>query len=611
MKRVVFLVLVGAAVSARAITCTWDGTTGDWSDGGKWTNGVPTNGDFAVIGGGTVTLAQATESLAALTMTGGTLLFTNWSTKLSAVTVSINTGTVTHAGHSDTNGADGWSLDSRVWIACSNLTVLGKGKIDVVGMGYLGGTGTAASSYASGYGPGGVASYGGGTHGGYGGNNTSALYGVVSAPTNPGSGGASSTTVPSEGAKGGGVVTIEADGTVMVNGSITASGEAGNGYGGAGAAGGSIWITCRSIVGTGSVSAAGGNGKINAVVGAGGGGGRIAVDYNGSAQQQASVPGITFSVAGGTSAGVLNVSGWQFGDLGTLWFTDNQFLKGNLAHKGQWLSPAASGAWSLDTLVISNGWLRFPASGGVLTVTNDVLVTGSGTGLDLGGNTFRTIPVVGQSYKPVNYLFSAPASHELRVGGALTLTNSANMRVYSGVTNGAADYGVLVSVTGAFSLAAGCTTYLYSHWTNGGSPRLEMRDMNLASGAGVNADGGGFGGDVPYGPGGVWARIADKNAGGYHGRRGWVWGNRREEPARSDRRFNIRELQCPCPAGQRRRIGRRRQPGNGGVRWRLRSSCGSGNGQRQRNHQRKRTEWCFTLWGRRVGRWNMDHLQPF
>ncbi|MBI4722890.1 MAG: hypothetical protein HY769_07865, partial [Candidatus Stahlbacteria bacterium] len=73
------------------------------------------------------------------------------------------------------------------------------------------------------------------------------------------------------------------DGTVTINGTVSADGEAGYGasdYTGGGGSGGSIWVIANSIAGSGTITANGGNGadQINAD-GGGGAGGRVHIKY--------------------------------------------------------------------------------------------------------------------------------------------------------------------------------------------------------------------------------------------------------------------------------------------------------------------------------------------
>ena len=91
------LILLMAGITLHAETTTWDGTDGDWSNGAKWNNGVPEANDDVVVNSGTLTLSSAPPALTSYTQGGGTLSFTNWTTKLEATTITLNAGTVTRA----------------------------------------------------------------------------------------------------------------------------------------------------------------------------------------------------------------------------------------------------------------------------------------------------------------------------------------------------------------------------------------------------------------------------------------------------------------------------------------------------------------------------------
>jgi hypothetical protein len=102
-----------------------------------------------------------------------------------------------------------------------------------------------------------------------------------------------------------------------------------------------------------------------------------------------------------------------------------------------------------------------------VTVTNNILITTSG-GLGLSG------------------------ASQLSCGGNLTMTNTAALYVYSGLTNNPTTPGALVSVGGQVLVTTNCWIYPYSHPTNGGSALFRMGSMTIAGGGGFNADGGGF-----------------------------------------------------------------------------------------------------------------------
>ncbi len=161
----------------------------------------------------------------------------------------------------------------------SNLVIAAGGQINANGSGYAGGA-AAQRGYGTGGGDAGAGGgAGGGGHGGRGGKGNVGAGGeandATNAPTQPGSGGGGYSS--ELGGNGGGLVTVQASGTVSIDGTVTANGATctGTGYGGGGAGGG-IYISCTNFGGssTGRLSAAGGNSE---QYGGGGAGGRIAV----------------------------------------------------------------------------------------------------------------------------------------------------------------------------------------------------------------------------------------------------------------------------------------------------------------------------------------------
>jgi hypothetical protein len=150
------------------------------------------------------------------------------------------------------------------------------------GKGYGPGGGWSRTSSARG----GGAGYGGaGGPGSYSGCAGGVAYGDSNAPAWPGSGGGGGIDV-SYGGKGGGAIWIEApQGSVTLQGTLTADGQAGGTqYDAGGGSGGGIYITCWTFKGhsTAALRARGGRGASryvapNWLAGGCGGGGRIAV----------------------------------------------------------------------------------------------------------------------------------------------------------------------------------------------------------------------------------------------------------------------------------------------------------------------------------------------
>ena len=146
----------------------------------------------------------------------------------------------------------------RLNLSVRNLTVEGGGRVNADYLGY-------GPSYGPGRG-GDAYTVTGGTYAGVGAFNTNATYGSAVAPTNLGSGGSWNydTTY------GGGAIKLTVLETLLLNGTISASGGNGNSGGGAG---GSVWLDTGTLAGTGMIRAVAGTAP------AGGGGGRIAIGY--------------------------------------------------------------------------------------------------------------------------------------------------------------------------------------------------------------------------------------------------------------------------------------------------------------------------------------------
>lgn len=186
------------------------------------------------------------------------------------------------------------------------------GMVDLVGVGYAGGTSRNGSGPGFGAGATGFCdSTGGGAgHGGKGGNagtrNNSAggiTYDSLSEPVDLGSGGGAagdpgcSNTVA--GGWGGGALIANVAGTLTLNGSINANGQNG-GTGAGGGSGGTVNIRAGQYAGSGSVSADGGTSAGSG--GGGGGGGRLALRGCGVAAVPYSVSGAVPPGSGGAGA---------------------------------------------------------------------------------------------------------------------------------------------------------------------------------------------------------------------------------------------------------------------------------------------------------------------
>ncbi|MBI2441384.1 MAG: hypothetical protein HYV35_08445 [Lentisphaerae bacterium] len=473
-----------AALPARATTYNWKAsTTGDWSVAANWVEGfVPTNGDDAVItnSGVSVILSSASSNLSSLTLSR-TLTFTNWDTYLLATNVSIlSNGLMTCVGLFTNN-----AMSNRVYIICTNITIAAGGSISVDSRGYAGGYN------AAGNGPGAGAQYCAASHGGRGGmyqaSSPGAIYGLTNAPAFPGSGGGG--WVSTTGGAGGGAIRIQANGTVTVDGTISADGQGTTEVATGAGSGGSIFITMRLLAGNGVMRARGGRASSGGAGAGCGGGGRIAVIYDTATQSTSAVPGIVFSVAG-------NYGGVTAGDsdAGTLFFSDNSFLQETFVHSGEWWVDGFTN-WAPNNLFVSNGWLRIGGGGFTLSVTNAITVQGNNSSLyklELSNAVVScaSMYVTSAVFRLGQVVTSVAA---LSCGGDIVLTNGARMHVYAAATNQSQpEYGALINVAGTLAIAPNAWLYSYSHETNGGSVWFQVNKLLVSAGGGISANSSGF-----------------------------------------------------------------------------------------------------------------------
>ena len=187
----------------------------------------------------------------------------------------VASGAMNIAYSQSTNGGS-------VKFASRTVHVAAGGTISAHAAGFRGGV--ASGSDGWGYGPGRGFNGGGGGYGaagavgGYGGT-AGATYGSSNAPpVYPGSGGGNHNTSGGGGGRGGGLVWIEAEQTVTLDGLLTANGQGPRGQSAAGSGGG-IFVWCRKFQGAGTahLEARGGDGGTSGPPGGAGGGGRIQV----------------------------------------------------------------------------------------------------------------------------------------------------------------------------------------------------------------------------------------------------------------------------------------------------------------------------------------------
>jgi hypothetical protein len=476
---------------ARTVTAVFQSTSGEaktWTGTGLWessTNwnpvGMPGVLDDVLIQSGSVLLSTQRQVRALTVTNGAAVVFTNWTTSLTVSDVVVRVGgTITCAGpFADTAG-----LSNRVWIICTNLLVETNGTIHASGRGFSSYNGPGRGLYNISGENGGA----GAGHGGYGGQGASGgaqgggVYGSEQLPSIPGSGGGNAASGQTGGA-GGGAIWIEASREVTIHGTISATGNSTSGgasYSAGAGSGGAIYIGCETLKGStnGLVSVDGGSALYQGGLGAGG---RIGVSYNTTAQQQAGNPGVRFSAKPGTGAGATAFQappGYGRPGLGTLWLPDALLISTNWAQVANTaiVNPTSWSVSSMDFTGIAVGI----QGGGLITVSNDIVI-GNGGSL---------------------YLIEGSSLNGL---GSLTLTNGGQLYVYAGTTNAAVGTGAVVSISGVVSLSAGSWIYPFSNPTNGGSPFFRVGRLLVATNAGFDAGGRGFGSlyhqNVGYGPG--------------------------------------------------------------------------------------------------------------
>ena len=500
----------------------------DWFAPSNWDGGVlPADGDSVIINSGSsIILSNSTPNLASIDVTG-TLSFTNWMTRLNATTVTINEGGIlTCEGPFLTT-----DMSNRVWVACQDFTLNAGGKVDVNLKGYGYPTDVGVKNSLSAVGPGAsTKGTGGGAHGGYGGYKwygIGTIYGSVNEPESPGSTGMSNnsdaiynTKYSVKGVPAGGVVRIDATGIVTLKSSITANGAESHATGGYGAAsGGSILIFSKKIVADGgTLEAKGGNqGRSRSDYMPSGGGGRIAVHYNVEEQSLDDLSSLIVSAAAGTT--YTNKNGAKRGlaaedfldsaDIGTIWFSDEKFLKFlGTSLTGQ-IYLGSGNSYSCDSLTMTKGWVRFAQEGFNLEVKEDVTLNGLDARLEIGGGVYYC---KGYFYHHQSGL--TPWS--FNVGGDVSILDGARLDLYASATNGVVSSGGTLAITGDFTIDSTSKIYLSSDAQNGGAPCVTAQNVMIEEGAIVSANyrgfAEGFGPGKGYSMDGSTSNVKKKNA---------------------------------------------------------------------------------------------------
>ena len=513
-------------------TITWTGRgigTGGgglvkaWDDPANWDlNTTPGEGDTVIISQNSqtyITISAPPPHLKKLSVTGAVeLRLSGWETKIDAETVEFNGATVVRPAAGTQAGA---AATNRVWIVCRDFTLGAKATINADSRGfYNSGPGTPMDS---------ATGNDGSSHGGRGGAGDvtrglicgSTKFGTIgrladprkassaendslTAPVLPGSGG----FVPlSTGVTlaGGGAVRIEATGRVPVNGLISADGDNAWNTGRGGSAGGSVYISCATVDGSGFIRARGGIPNTGGTVSGGGGGGRVSVVWSDSATQATLSPTLDFDLGG--RRGVSRTDRRrQVGEPGTLYLRDASFYPRAVCGGGGRLSFATPQQLDFTDLTITNSALEV-VDGSTLTVSGDLTLQEGGElivrrPLAVGGNVVLDGKVTGKSAVLTSLELWNGAS--LTVGGSMTLSDSAELQAQCGVTNAPNAWGMDISVAGDFTLGTGCCFFPESQPFDlaTGPARLVARNITIAAGATVDGVGAGWQvGDVLNGSG--------------------------------------------------------------------------------------------------------------
>ncbi len=383
------------------------------------------------------------------------------------------------------------------------LTVASDGIVTATGRGYAGGTGPGA-------GGGTVTTAGGagGSHGGTGGTNSNATavagttYDDIFAPADFGSGGGSSLYGP--GAAGGGRIALSVGGTVRIDGSLECNGNGTTALSEGAGSGGTIAVSADSLVGGGSVSAAGGTASGN---GGAGGGGRVALTlargnaFSGTVRACPGGGGST-SIRGGAGTGYIRVLAPAVQPRGEVTVDGC----GTITLARTDLPSGGPLVWASNLRVRNNGVLSARAGSPLaLDVQGNVVVESTGA-IDVGGRGFvgGSGPGVGATELSAGggggagYGGSGGASNGGLLGGHIYGSPSAPKDLGSG---GALSlYGLGGSGGGAIDLVVTDTLRLDGRLAADGNPTFAL-SSGAGSGGSIYARGG-----VLLGSGTVTAR---------------------------------------------------------------------------------------------------------
>ena len=329
------------------------------------------------------------------------------------------------------------------------------------------------------------------------------------------------------GSAGGGVVLIVARKKVTVDGTIDVRGQCVDGLAQGTGSGGTVNITCQTIAGTGTVDATGGWHNFNndtRYPDAVGAGGRIAVHYDCAAQTASgNTVAITWRCNCQARAETAAVCCRGSAGLGTVWFSDSQFLKSTFGAGTLMSGEFHFGTWSgwtpADVVADGPGVNVRLVSGGHDFVINGNLTIRNGAALGFGGGTnCFTRP---NSYPPFS---PAGKGAVVKVGGGVILEapekaglkNELHVFAGHGCSVVAEDVGGVLEIARQLKLGTNSWVYTASDPYYGESVKVTVGGkVTIDPNAGFNATGLGYSGGirpvsewqiVGYGPGAVSGR---------------------------------------------------------------------------------------------------------
>ncbi len=416
--------------------------------------------------------------------------------------LALDTLTIEDGGNMSHTANTGGTTDHLLHITANAASIDSSSGINVNAKGHAGGTGPGA-------GGGNVA----GSHGGVGGGNSnSSAYGDPKYPTQLGSGGGS-------GRSGGGALHLEVNGSLVLDGTISANGANGDDEGAG--AGGSILLDADSISGSGSLSANGGTtGSSRYSSGYSAGGGRIAVLFDSGTTGSMSFSAHSqndYHTKGGAGTVFID-DGTGSGDL----FVDNIGLNG--------ADTIQSTSSTFDSVDVTNGARYVVLSGSTMTLSPGGEISGGGSpagelliadgatlSMSAGAQTFEgaTLGLAGTFIGATDITLQGATLNlydTATISGStqITVANSGSLVQYG---TGTISMGGLVVENGG-SLSHGDNSSSQAHAIN-----IEATNIDLQSGASVDVSGLGY--DRDQGPGagyggGCTARGASHGGEGSH-----------------------------------------------------------------------------------------------